>query len=253
VKKTLLLLFVCCVSFGGSLQAQNQFQCRNGEDMLNYFVMGYPARIDSSMGSTNANPIYSSITPELGAGYARQGYFVWTKSPLGYPWDVKTFDRDYIYDHSTELVWTNPTSFKRFDQDLPLSPRCVSTRNGGGDNTIQTRQRDTSYEFYNNCTSYQTADLGYVTTSISRPTIVNAGGNLGPVKTRILTYTYACNSRYSQCGYMEVFSLGWNVGLYDWKYYTAQNGRWVLVQDSIINNFTLGQSVPMFSCSDTYQ
>jgi hypothetical protein len=73
------------------------------------------------------------------------------------------------------------------------------------------------------------------------------------VKTRTLTYTYACNSRYSQCSYKEVFSLGWNVGLYDWKYYVAQNGQWVLAQDSIINNFTLGQSVPMFSCPNTYQ
>jgi hypothetical protein len=52
---------------------------------------------------------------------------------------------------------------------------------------------------------------------------------------------------------MEVFSLGYNVGLYDWKYYTAQNGQWVLVQDSVINNFNLGQSVPMFSCPNTYQ
>ena len=49
--------------------------------MLNYFLMGYPDRVDNFMASSNPNPIYSSVTPELGSGYAQQGSFVWTKSP----------------------------------------------------------------------------------------------------------------------------------------------------------------------------
>jgi hypothetical protein len=35
------------------------------------------------------NPIYSSISPDLQASFAPQGYFVWTKAVSGYPWDVK--------------------------------------------------------------------------------------------------------------------------------------------------------------------
>ena len=247
----ILLLLTVFLSGIGILQAQT-YQCsRNNEDMLSYFVMAYPNRTDSSMASVNANPIYSSITPELGADFAKQGYFVWTKGPMGYPWDVKTFDKNYIYDRSTELAWLDPTSFKRFTSDLRLSPRCISTK--GGSETIRISQKQTGYSFYVNCAPYQTADLGYVTNSISKPVNVDTGGNLGVIKTRTLTYTYACNSKYSQCGYQEVFSLGWNVGLYDWKYYVAQKGKWVLVQDSVINHFTLGQSVPMFSCPNTYQ
>jgi hypothetical protein len=249
LRKTSLLVLVG-VCLAGSLHAQT-FQCSNSnEDMLNYFLMGYPDRIDNFMASSNANPIYSSVTPELGSGYAQQGSFVWTKSPQGYPWDVKTFDKNYIYDRSTELVWTDPTSFKRFNKDLPLSRRCISPNSGAA---IKIRKDRTAYTFYSDCTAYQTADLSYVTTQISKPIMVDTGGNLSQVKTRTLTYTYSCNSSYSNCLYKEVYSLGYNVGLYDWKYYVSQNKQWQLVQESIINNFSLGQSVPMFTCPNTYQ
>jgi hypothetical protein len=264
VKNIFLALLVCLCSAAPSFARQRQppdpnqpYQCeRNTEDMLLYFLMDYPDRIDHSMGigigALNSNPIYSSITPEIAsAGYTKSGTFIWTKTPSGYPWDVRTYDGDYIYDRATELLWTDPTSFKRFTQDMPIAPRCASTRSDS--DTIKTKQKSSGYSFYANCAVTKSADLGYVTNTVSKPVSVDTGGNLGVVKTRTLTYTYACNSKYQQCGYMEVFSLGYNVGLYDWKYYTAQSGKWVLMQDSVINNFTLGQSVPMFTCPNTYQ
>ena len=92
---------------------------------MNYFVMAYPARVDSFMAPGNANPIYTSIFPDDATNnYAASGYFVWTKSPVGYPWDIKTFDTQYVYDRTTELSWTDPTTFKRFDHDLPMTRRC---------------------------------------------------------------------------------------------------------------------------------
>ena len=184
-------------------------------------------------------------------GYAQQGYFVWTKGASGYPWDVKTFDKNRIYDRATELVWMDPTTFKRFNKDLPLSPRCISPN--GGSATIRTKQQDSAYSFYSDCTVYRSADLSYVTTQVSKPVMVDTGGNLGQVKTRTLTYSYSCNSSYSNCLYKEVYSLGYNVGLYDWKYYVSQNRKWQLVQDSIHNDFSLGQSVPMLACPNMYQ
>jgi hypothetical protein len=251
VKKVLCLLFVCAGLFV-SANAQTAFQCpKNTEDMMNYFLMDYPDRTDHSMGSTSSNPIYSSISPEIGAGYATQGTFVWTKSVEGYPWDVRTFDKNYVYDRSTELDWTDSTSFKRFASDIRISPRCLSTKSGS--DTIKISPKQSTYRFYTDCESTQTANLGYVTNVISAPATTKAGGNLGTVKTRTLTYTYSCNSSYSGCLYKEVFSLGLNVGLYDWKYYIANKGKWVLSQDSQINQFTLGQTVPLFSCPNTYQ
>jgi len=90
--------------------------------------MAYPNRVDQHMAPGNANPIYSSIVPDYANNtYGNSGYFIWTNSPSGYPWDVKTFDSNYIYDRSTELNWNDPTSFKRFNRDLLMSQRCLRT------------------------------------------------------------------------------------------------------------------------------
>jgi len=50
--------------------------------MLQYFAMGYPNRLSSYMGPGNANPLYTTIVPDLGTSFAVAGYFVWTKSPI---------------------------------------------------------------------------------------------------------------------------------------------------------------------------
>ena len=46
---------------------------------------------------------------------------------------------------------------------------------------------------------------------------------------------------------MEVFSLGYGIGLYDWKHYVNKNGSWSLVQDATINNSDVGHTTP--TCS----
>jgi hypothetical protein len=101
-----VVAFVFCTCVFAHSQEQT-FSCpQYTEDMLNYFVMAYPARVDQSMGPGNANPIYSSIVPDYGNNaYSASGYFIWTKSLSGYPWDIKTYDSKFVYDRSTELGW----------------------------------------------------------------------------------------------------------------------------------------------------
>lgn len=219
--------------------------------MMNYFTMGYPNRLDNYMGPGNANPIYTSIVPDLGTSFATSGYFLWTKSSIGYPWDIKSFDRTYVYDRSTELSWTDATSFKRFTTDLPMSRRCVPVAKSGG--AIKIASSNTNYSSYGNCQVTQTQNLGYVRNTISLPVTVNTGGNLGSVKTRYFKYNYSCDSNYENCQYQEVFSLGYQVGLYDWKYYQNQGGKLVLVQESVINQFQSGVATPYLPCTDSYQ
>ena len=96
--KVVLCLFALTLCISAATQAQQSFQCPKGtEDMLSYFVMAYPSRADHYMGPGNANPIYTSIDPEIQTGYAPQGTFFWVKSASGYPWDVNTFDQNYVY------------------------------------------------------------------------------------------------------------------------------------------------------------
>src|SRR5437879_11122746 len=97
------------------------------------------------MGPGNANPIYSAIFPDNGLSFAATGYFVWTKGANGYPWDVKTFDQNFVYDRSTELTWTDPQTFKRFNVDIPMSPRCVAK--GATSPAIQIPAANSNYSF----------------------------------------------------------------------------------------------------------
>jgi hypothetical protein len=243
----LIHVFVCAVA--GYSQT---FSCPTGrEDMLKYFVMGYPNRVANFMGPGNANPIYSSISPDYLDAFAQSGFIVWTKSVNGYPWDVKSFDTQYVYDRTTEWNWNDPQSFKRFDQDLPITQRCV--RVGKAGSSIKVTSASTSYGFYQSCTKYQSGGLGYAYNTLAAPKLIQTAGNMGQVSTRLFKYHYGCDSTYANCQYMEVFSLGYQIGLYDWKYYTAQNGKWILQQESSINTFDVGQTTPYLPCTSSYQ
>jgi hypothetical protein len=219
--------------------------------MLKYFTMGYYNRLDHYMGPGNANPIYTVISPDLGATFATTGRFLWLKSAAGYPWDIKAFDSNYIYDRTTELSWTDPTSFKRFNTDMPLSRRCVAVNKSGG--SIRVSSSQTNYTSYANCQPTQTQPLGYVVNTISPPSMAATGGNLGTLKTRYFTYRYTCDSSYQNCAYQEVFSLGYGVGLYDWKLYVNKGGTFYQTQESVINHFASGSATAYLPCMNSYR
>ena len=248
----LILAAAFCLLAYSRLFSQTRESCPSGtEDMLHYFTMGYPNRLSHFMGPGNANPIYTDITPDLGSNFATSGRFFWTKSSIGYPWDIKTFNSNYVKDRTTELSWTDPTSFKRFNIDLPMSKRCVPVKASGG--SIKISSANTNYRFYGNCQPTKTQNLGYVMNTISPPTMVNAGGNLGSVKTRYFTYQYSCDSSYGNCAYKEVFSLGYGIGLYNWKYYVNQGGNFVLKKNSVINHLGSGSATPYLPCTSSYE
>ncbi len=251
MKAFMYVLALVCLS---GLAAAQTFSCPTGtEDMMNYFTMSYPNRVDNFMGPGNANPIYTTIVPEYTTSFATQGYFLWIKSHVGYPWDIKAFDSKYVYDRTTELNWTDPTSFKRFIYDLPMSPRCVPV-GAAPAVAIYVAPSASAYKFYSQCQPYQTGQLNWVINTISSPVLVNAAGNTGSVKTRYFRYRYNCSTNTTgSCQDMEVFSLGYGVGLYDWKHYVNKSGVWSLVQDSVINNFSAGQTTPSLPCTTSYQ
>jgi len=234
-----------------SLFAEDRESCPSGtEDMMNYFTMAYPNRLTHHMGPGNANPVYTDVTPDLGSSFATTGRFLWIKSSLGFPWDIKVYDPHYIYDRTTGVSGTDATAFKRFNIDLPLSKRCVPINQGGGQ--IKVSGSKTNYTSYAGCSPTKTQNLGYVINNISAPATYNVG-NVGPVKTRTFTYKYSCNSNYGNCAFREIFRLGHGIGLYDWKYYVNQNGTFVLKKESLINQFDPGSATPYLPCANSYQ
>jgi hypothetical protein len=110
------------ILFYGTLFAQ-EFSCPEGKaDAMKYFVMAKDTRARQFMSGTK-NSIYTRVFPNR--DFAETGYWFWLKSATGNGFDVKAFDKNYVYMRSTELVWTDKTTFKRFVRDLPIAARCV--------------------------------------------------------------------------------------------------------------------------------
>jgi hypothetical protein len=132
-----------------------------------------------------------------------------------------------------------------------MTGRCV--RAGKAGQKIRVASTYTQYSFYSSCSPYQTGALNYVVNTLAAPKLIATGGNMGKISTRLFNYQYNCDSSYANCNDLEIFSLGYQIGLYDWKHYKAQNGSWVLQQESVINNVDGGQTTAYMPCGSTYE
>jgi hypothetical protein len=131
-----------------------------------------------------------------------------------------------------------------------MTRRCV--RIGKAGPTIKVPATNTTYQSFSQCQPTVRQPLGNTTNSTSAPTVVNLA-NIGPVQTRYFTYQYTCDQYYNSCQYKEVFSLGYGVGLYDWKYYVRQGNKFVLNAESVIDNEQGGQTTASLPCTISYQ
>ena len=236
-----LILFSGTV-FSGTVFAQD-FSCPQGEaDVMKYFVMSKDNRAGHFMSGTK-NPIYTEVFPD--EDFAETGYWFWLKSDKANGFDVKAFNKNYVYMRSTELVWTNNTTFKRFVNDLPISARCVPEGKAGPEIKV----RDTNYQYYSSCKSYKKSHLGTAVNSLDAPVLMDTGGNIGQVWTRVLHYRYNCNADFQQCADEEQFYLANGYGQWQWKHY--HDG--VLVKSTLINNEDSGHTNATLPCADSYE
>jgi hypothetical protein len=220
-----------------------EFSCPDGQaDVMKYFVMSQQDRADEFMsGSTNS--IYTDVFPN--ADFADEGYWFWLKSATANGFDVKAFDKTYIYMRSTELVWTNNTTFKRFAHDLPIAARCVTEGQPGPEIKV----RDTYFRYYSSCDPYKQSHLGTSVNDLDAPQLMETGGNIGQVWTRVLHYRYNCNNDFQQCADEEQFYLANGFGEWQWKHY--HNGA--LVNSTLINNLEQGSTDATLPCADSYE
>src|SRR5690242_6679167 len=133
-QKCALALVLACFVAGAATLAYSKdknptasdaslFSCPAGqEDAMQYFVMRKDLRENHYL-SGEANPSYTKIYPDV--DFAPSGYWFWLKSPEAHGFDIKAFDEKYIYIRSTELNWKDNTTFKRKEEDTPLTTRCV--------------------------------------------------------------------------------------------------------------------------------
>jgi hypothetical protein len=228
--------------FPGTLFAQ-EFSCPAGQtDVMKYFVMAQSLRENQYMSGTS-NPIYTDVFPN--EDFAESGYWFWLKSATANGFDVKAFDRNYVYMRSTELVWTNNTTFKRFVHELPIAARCVTEGQAGPEIKV----RNTSYRYYSSCKAYKESQLGTAVNDLDAPALMDTGGNIGQVWTRVFHYHYNCNQDFQQCTDEEQFFLANGYGEWQWKHYHNS----VLVGSTLINNTESGTTTATLPCANSYE
>ena len=238
-------LFWSCGSSGNTTESSNpqSFSCPAGlEDVMQYFVMDQQRRETQFMNGAT-NPLYTQVFPDL--DFAPAGYWFWLKSPTANGFDVDAFDQNNVYLRSTELVWTDNTTFKRKHQDVPIAARCVAPNAAGPEIQVSNTQID----WYASCALYKTSTLGTIVNDLDAPILMDTGGNLGQVMTRVLHYHYNCDSNFQNCGDEEQFFLGLGYGQWQWKHY--QNGG--LLQTTLLNNITSGSPSGTLPCANSYQ
>jgi hypothetical protein len=233
---------ICLLVLCGTLYAQ-EFSCPDGKtDVMKYFVMAQDLRATEFMSGTS-NPIYTKLFPN--EDFADLGYWFWLKSRAGDGFDVKAFNENYVFMRSTELVWSDKTTFKRFVHDLPITARCVPESKPGPEIKVG----DTSYQYYSACKPYKESQLGTAVNTLDAPALMDSGGNIGQVWTRVLHYRYNCNADFQQCTDEEQFFLANGYGEWQWKHY--KNGA--LVNSTLINNLESGTTDASLPCADSYE
>jgi len=85
--------------------------------------------------------------------------------------------------------------------------------------------------------------------SLDAPTLIDTGGNIGQVWTRVLHYRYNCDANFQGCADEEQFYLANGYGEWQWKHY--KNGA--LVNSTLINDTTPGSTHVDLPCADSYK
>jgi hypothetical protein len=201
---------------------------------MQYFAMDQQNRETQFMNG-QPNPIYTEVFPN--EDFAASGYWFWLKSPSAHGFDVKAFDQNYVYIRSTELVWTDNTTFKRFVNDLPIAARCAPINSAGPEIQVP----DTSFQYFSSCNPYKSSELGTSVNDLDAPALMGTGGNIGQVWTRVLHYRYNCDDNFQNCINEEQFFLAQGYGQWQWKHY--QSG--ILVNSTLINNIEPGTAAEL--------
>jgi hypothetical protein len=209
---------------------------------MKYFAMNQQRRPNQFL-SGSSNPIYTEVYPNQ--DFADSGYWFWLKSRSANGFDVKAFDQHYVYMRSTELKWGDNSSFKRFAHDLPIAARCISAGRAGP--TIKVA--NTTFNYYQSCGSYKSNNLGTAVNSLDAPVLIDAGGSIGHVWTRVLHYRYDCNSKYQSCSDEEQFFLANGYGLWQWRHYRSGS----LVKKVVMNDLKSGVATETLACRNSYQ
>jgi len=230
MKNPALLLLLLIASCGTTSFAQT---CKSNQyDMLAWMA-----------------PQFATANGHWNMVYPTTGTFYWVKGSNGYPWDVDTFDANYVYQSITEEDWNNASTYKQFVSAIPWMPRCINVPTASGKlSSITLTPEQSTFNIHSSCSSYTTQNLNYVVNEIWGP-YNESFGDSTTEPTLVLSYRYACDSSYSNCMYKETFALQENAGLVQWTLYQLDGGKYVQ-QNQTTHSETLqaGSVMPVHPC-----
>jgi hypothetical protein len=191
-------------------------------DVLEFLAIGQSTRSKSARGEAKADSA-DIITAIDASGY---GQWKHVKNLQGWPWDLKLYDKEYVYDWITEGPngWSpdpivGPRSFKKFIQNhynihgvlvdgLPIFPRYVDSVENFHVTDIPSNL--TTYATFENCKQQGTSvPLGAVTHRLTGPFQINHGGDVATQPTLIHQYYWSNNGVPTLEENYYALSFGW--------------------------------------------
>lgn len=160
---------------------------------------------------------------------------VFMKTANGWPWDVKSYDNQFIYDWITEANWSSASDYK-----INTPPVAMIPRYWDGNNAWHLQHGSCPLDFVTNC---KVSGHGANTTgfSLTGPFTYSFGGNVGSLSTIRINY------QWSPVDKEELFLTtqhGWVL----WQYYKLINGAWAIQQHSNHNWVVAGVVPVKFPC-----
>ena len=192
-------------------------------DVLDYMCTPQPFSLYNHL-TSQQNPVYF----QMGVG---QLWYI--KGALGYPWDMYTFDQNWVYAGLTEFDWNNPKTFKRFTRPLVWAPRMFNPLLP----TIPTVTDSVTFEIHTDCNVFTTQPLGQVTTHLLGPYRLSLGGDLPP-GLDVVSIQYQWNSGQT----MEIHIYARGYGMVQWTSLALIDGFYKQTAQSTFNKISVGGS-----------
>lgn len=167
------------------------------------------------------------------------------KLTLGWPWDFKPYDNNFIYDGGTELDWSSPKDYKMMTIPIPMCQRFWD-----GDPTTYQFSQHVAYHEFRNCVQGAAGDVGPGFYTIEGPYTIDLQGDLLGWTTVILLTYYWNDRQHREQLYLTYNKVGWA----KWTHalLTPMPGSvYPLYKiDSVVihNKIVLGQVKPAFPC-----
>ncbi len=108
-------------------QVQSTITCPAGQwdvlsvSMLDPGLVGQHYHMQNSAGGSATAYKFTTWIPSENKLY-------YVKNPQGYPWDINLYDSNYIYQWITEVTWTDPYQYKKFNNGTGSSTADFSFR-----------------------------------------------------------------------------------------------------------------------------